>query len=235
MTAPRLLIVEDDAEIAEFLAAGLTAEGYGVTVRSDGSNLLAHVREGVFAVVILDRMLPDAEGAELCRQLRAEGEDIMVLMLTAKDALDDKLSGFRAGADDYMTKPFAFEELLARIEVLLRRGGNGPTVREEMVVADLRVDTVLKTAQRGGRELNLTATEFALLGYFMKNANRVVSREEILRAVWDYDFDPHTNIVEVYIAYLRKKLDRAGPAGAIKTVRGFGYTLTVDDSASSLS
>ena len=235
MTAPRLLIVEDDAEIAEFLAAGLTAEGYEVTVRSDGSNLLAHVRDGVFAVVILDRMLPDAEGAELCRQLRAEGEDIMVLMLTAKDALDDKLSGFRAGADDYMTKPFAFEELLARIEVLLRRGGNGPTVREEMVVADLRVDTVLKTAQRGGCELNLTATEFALLGYFMKNANRVVSREEILRAVWDYDFDPHTNIVEVYIAYLRKKLDRAGPAGAIKTVRGFGYTLNVDDSASSLS
>lgn len=226
MTAHRLLIVEDDAEIAEFLAAGLTVEGYDVTVRPDGSDLPAHVREGDFALVILDRMLPDAEGAELCRQLRAQGEDIMVLMLTAKDALDDKLSGFRAGADDYMTKPFAFEELLARIEVLVRRAAGGHTVREELTVGDLRVNLALKTAQRGGEELHLTATEFALLSYFMENADRVVSREEILRAVWDYDFDPHTNIVEVYIAYLRKKLDRAGPAGAIQTVRGFGYLLT---------
>ena len=229
MTAHRLLIVEDDTEIAEFLAAGLTAEGYDVTVRPNGHNLPAFVRDGGFALVILDRMLPDAEGAELCRQLRAEGEDILVLMLTAKDALGDKLEGFRAGADDYMTKPFAFEELLARLEVLLRRANVEANMPSEIVVGDLRIDLALKSAQRGGFELNLTATEFALLRYIMEHANSVVSREDILRAVWDYDFDPHTNIVEVYIAYLRKKLDRAGPAGVIETVRGFGYLLATAD------
>ncbi|WP_281823266.1 response regulator transcription factor [Jannaschia rubra] len=230
--AARLLIVEDDAEIADFLATGLGAEGYDVTVRPDGRDLPALVRDGDFALVILDRMLPDAEGAELCRRLREAGEDVMILMLTARDALGDKLEGLRAGADDYMTKPFAFEELLARLEVLLRRTGSGVPVPDAVTVGDIRLDRSLKTAQRAGQELELTATEFALLDYFVENAGRVVSRMEILRQVWGYDFDPHTNIVEVYIAYLRRKLDRAGPAGTIQTVRGFGYLLADDRSSS---
>lgn len=225
MTAPHLLIVEDDIEIADFLATGLTAEGYTVTVLPDGRDLTEKVRAGDFAVVILDRMLPDAEGAALCRHLRAAGENVMILMLTAKDALDDKLEGLRAGADDYMTKPFAFEELLARLEVLRRHSTTEQPARDEIVVGDIRLDLSLKTAQRAGRELSLTATEFALLRHFVEHGGRVVSRMDLLRAVWGYDFDPHTNIVEVYIAYLRKKLDLNGSPGTIQTVRGFGYLL----------
>lgn len=225
MTLPRLLIVEDDCEIAEFLDAGLSAEGYEVTVRADAQGVPDLVRDGKFALLILDRMLPDAEGAELCQRLRAENQDIMVLMLTAKDTLDDTIEGLRAGADDYMTKPFAFAELLARLEVLLRRSSGDPSEQNEVVVGDIRVDLLLKTAQYGGQELNLTTTEYALLHYFAENAGRVLSRMDILSAVWGYDFDPHTNIVEVYIAYLRKKLEHAGGAGLIRTSRGFGYLL----------
>ncbi|HLQ86847.1 MAG TPA: response regulator transcription factor [Salinisphaeraceae bacterium] len=228
MTATRVLIVEDDPEIAEFLGTGLAAEGYEVTVRDDARDLPAQVHNGGFALLILDRMLPDAEGADLCQRLRAEGHNIMVLMLTAKDTLDDTVEGLRAGADDYMTKPFAFEELLARIEVLLRRSGAGQAAPEEVVVGDIRIDLLLKKAHYAGQDLELTATEFALLRHLAEHAGRVLSRMDILSAVWDYDFDPHTNIVEVYIAYLRKKLERAGGAGLIRTSRGFGYLL-VDD------
>ncbi|MCL3883143.1 response regulator transcription factor [Marivita sp. GX14005] len=235
MTAPRLLIVEDDTEIAGFLAAGLSAEGYEVTVRSEGAGLLDTVRDGSFSAVILDRMLPDAEGADLCQKLRAAGEDVMILMLTAKDALDDKLEGLRAGADDYMTKPFAFEELLVRLEVLLRHANRSQPVQEEISVGDIRLDLPRKVAYYRDAELGLTATEFALLIYFAENAGRVVSRPDILRAVWGYDFDPHTNIVEVYVAYLRRKLDRAGAEGALRTVRGFGYVLTSEDGGTKAS
>lgn len=229
MTSPSLLIVEDDSEIAEFLAAGLSAEGYEVTVRPDARDLSALVRSGGFDLLILDRMLPDAEGADLCQRLRAESQDIMVLMLTAKDSLDDTVEGLRAGADDYMTKPFAFEELLARLEVLLRRSAAGQSTQDEIVVGEVGVNLLMKTARYGGQDLKLTATEFALLRYFAENAGRVLSRTDILRAVWGYDFDPHTNIVEVYIAYLRKKLEGAGGAGVIRTSRGFGYLLTDGD------
>lgn len=222
----RVLIVEDDSEIAEFLAAGLAAEGYDITVCSDARELLTRVRAEDFALLILDRMLPDTEGAELCRRLRAENQDIRVLMLTAKDTLDDTVEGLRAGADDYMTKPFAFAELLARLEALLRRSAAGRSGQDEIVVGDIRLDLSMKTAQFGGQELGLTATEFALLRYFAENAERVLRRMDILGAVWGYDFDPHTNIVEVYIAYLRKKLEHAGGAEVIRTSRGFGYWLT---------
>ncbi len=226
MTSPRLLIVEDDTEIAEFLAAGLAAEGFDVTVRPNAQDLLAQVRSGEFALLILDRMLPDAEGADLCRRLRAEDQDIKVLMLTAKDTLDDTIAGLHAGADDYMTKPFAFAELLARIEALLRRPATGQPAPDEIIVGAIRIDLVQKTAHYGHQNLDLTTTEFALLRYFAENPGRVLSRTDILRAVWGYDFDPHTNIVEVYIAYLRKKLERAGGGRVIRTARGFGYRLT---------
>jgi DNA-binding response OmpR family regulator len=210
MTGVRVLVVEDDAEIAEFLAAGLSAEGYVVEVRPNGHDLAEHVRTGGIQLVILDRMLPDADGAEICRRLRAAGEKTLVLMLTARDALGEKLEGLGAGADDYMTKPFAFEELLARLKVLLRRASPDQPAPTELRAGEVRLDLARKTAWRGARELGLTATEFALLRYLAENAGRVVSRMEILNEVWGYDFDPNTNIVEVYIAYLRKKVD--GPA-----------------------
>lgn len=228
MSVRRLLIVEDDAEIAQFLRSGLAAEGYEVEVRSDGQDLADRVREGGFDLVILDRMLPDAEGVDLCRRLRAQNPRTMILMLTARDALGEKLEGLRAGADDYVTKPFAFEELLARLEVLLRRAGPPEPAPTELRVNELRLDLARKAARRGDRALGLTATEFALLLFLAENAGRVVSRMEILNAVWGYDFDPNTNIVEVYIAYLRKKVDRDATVRLVRNVRGFGYLLATD-------
>jgi DNA-binding response OmpR family regulator len=229
MSPRRLLIVEDDAEIAQFLRSGLSAEGYEVEARPDGQDLVERVAEGGFDLVILDRMLPDAEGVDLCRRLRAREPRVMILMLTARDALGEKLEGLRAGADDYVTKPFAFEELLARLEALLRRADAGSTPPEpaptEIRVGELRLDLARKAAWRGERELELTATEFALLRFLAENAGRVVSRMEILNAVWGYDFDPNTNIVEVYIAYLRKKVDRDASLRLVRNVRGFGYVL----------
>ncbi len=222
----RILIVEDDSEIAEFLSSGLAAEGFEVAVEPDGRHLIERVGEGSFQLAILDRMLPDAEGADLCRRLRANRHNIPILMLTARDALGEKLEGLRAGADDYMTKPFAFEELLARIEALLRRTSLGEARESDLRLADLTIDLSRKVAQRGGRDLGLTATEFGLLHYLAENAERVVSRMEILNAVWGYDFDPNTNIVEVYIAYLRKKVDRDSDIRLIRNVRGFGYMLS---------
>ncbi len=223
---PRLLIVEDDSEIAGFLADGLSAEGYEVTVSHDARDLHVRVRTGKFALLILDRRLPDAEGADICLRLRAEDQDVRVLMLTVKDTLDETLEGLHAGADDYMTKPFAFAELLARIEVLLRRPPPGQPAGDEVLVGDIRIDLSTKTAHYGGQNLGLTATELALLRYFADNAGRVLSRTDILRGVWGYDFDPNTNIVDVYVTYLRRKLESAGATGVIHTSRGFGYQLS---------
>ncbi|MGO1463055.1 MAG: response regulator transcription factor [Marinobacter sp.] len=229
MTSPHLLIVEDDNEIAEFLAKGLAEEGYNISVRSDARDLLALVRAGNYDLVILDRMLPGVDGVELCQTLRAEAQDIRVLMLTAKDGLDNTIEGLRAGTDDYMTKPFAFGELLARLEVLLRRSLADPPARDEITVGRISINLDMKTAHHDGQDLNLTVTEFTLLRYLAENAGRVLNRTDILRAVWGYEFDPHTNIVEVYIAYLRKKLEQAGASGVIRTSRGFGYLLTCDE------
>lgn len=229
MSKARILIVEDDAEIAEFLSLGLAAEGYEVAVEPNGAALPERVRTGGFRLVVLDRMLPDAEGVDLCRRLRAGGSGVLVLMLTARDALEEKLEGLRAGADDYVTKPFAFEELLARIEVLLRRDAAAPPPAQTIAFADLTVDLATKTARRGDKDLGLTATEFNLLRYLVENASRVVSRMELLNAVWGYDFDPNTNIVEVYIAYLRKKMEGDAGPRLLQNVRGFGYQLAAKE------
>jgi two-component system, OmpR family, response regulator len=223
----RILIVEDDREIADFLAQGLRGEGYEVDVSPIGLDLPGRVEGGGYRVVILDRMLPDVEGAEICRRLRESGDRTMVLMLTAMDATGDKVEGLQAGADDYMTKPFAFEELIARVGALLRRAPAGEATAG-LEIGDLRLDLARKLAWRGGHELALTATEFALLRYLTENAGRVVSRHDILKAVWGYDFDPHTNIVEVYIAYLRKKVDHGAEQRIIRNHRGFGYSLATD-------
>lgn len=223
----RILIVEDDPGISAFLAKGLRKEGFDVDIDATGEALVDVVRAGRFRLVVLDRMLPDVDGADLCRQLRDAGDDTMVLMLTAKDALDDKLDGLNAGADDYLTKPFAFDEFLARLQALLRRAPQ-PDANTVLRIADLVIDVTRKRAERGGRDLQLTATEFRLLQYLAENAGNVLSRADLLKAVWDYEFDPQTNVVEVYITYLRRKLDLGADVKLIRNHRGFGYYLGID-------
>lgn len=229
MKDERLLVVEDDADIAAFLERGLIADGFRVDLASNGHEGLGRLAAERHRLVILDRMLPDADGLDLCRQIRASGNETMILMLTAKDALSEKVDGLAAGADDYITKPFAFEELLARIGVLLRRAPVNAAEPKDITFDDLHIDLVRKTARRGDRELDLTATEFALLRFLAEHAETVQSRLDILKAVWGYDFDPHTNIVEVYIAYLRKKLDGKDETKLIHNQRGFGYLLSRED------
>ncbi|MFZ3583774.1 response regulator transcription factor [Loktanella sp. DJP18] len=224
----RILIVEDDQEIAAFLAAGLSAEGYDVAVTHAGHDLTDRLDARRPDLVLLDRMLPDAEGVDLCRQIRARGNGTLIMMLTARDALEDKLDGLRAGADDYMTKPFAFAELLARIEALVRRSKLADAIPATgtLAIADLRIDLTRKVVTRDDQDLGLTATEFALLHFLAVHAEQVVSRMELLKGVWGYDFDPHTNVVEVYVSYLRKKIERGGETRLIRNVRGFGYMLS---------
>ena len=228
MTATRILVVEDDADIAHLLTRGLSAEGFHVDLADCGAGLDQRLQVGSYDIVVLDRMLPDADGADLCREIRAAGHDVMVLMLTAKDALAEKVDGLGAGADDYMTKPFAFVELLARIEVLLRRAPVRDGGPEQIIVGDLCLDLGTKTARRGDRDLELTATEFSLLRFLAERPDKVQSRVDILKGVWGYNFDPQTNIVEVYIAYLRKKLDQQGDTQLIRNQRGFGYLLSFE-------
>lgn len=227
MSPDRILVVEDDPEITDLLRKGLRTEGYSIDVAALGREAEQAFAANEYRLVILDRMLPDGEGADLCRRLRAQGTSSMILMLTARDALADKLEGLRSGADDYVTKPFAFEELLLRIEALLRRAPDPPDEQPvEIRFGDLRLDLGQMAAWRGELALMLTATEYALLRCLAHNAGKVVSRAELFRAVWGYDFDPHTNIVEVYIAYLRKKVDHQAAHRLILTHRGFGYSLS---------
>jgi two-component system, OmpR family, response regulator len=221
----RLLLVEDDPRIVSFLRRGLEAEGYAVDVAMHGSQALELARTATFALIILDRMLPGLDGLQVCRTLREEGSQVPILMLTAKDTLEDKIDGLKGGADDYLTKPFAFDEVLARIEALLRRSGNAsaPSV---LTVGNLRLDFASKAAWRGERQITLTAKEFALLAFLMARAGTVVTREELLKTVWGLKFDPGTNVVDVYIRYLRRKIDGGEDTPMIQTVRGFGYTIS---------
>ncbi len=222
---PRILLVEDDDEIASFLRRGLEHEGYAVDIATDGVSGLRSARRNDHAVVILDRLLPGMEGAEVCRRLREEGLQTLVLMLTAKDGLEDKIEGLRLGADDYLTKPFSFDELIARLQALLRRAPQVAVPAAELRAGELRLDHAKKRAFRGDRELVLTATEFALLSCLMEHAGTAVGRPQILAVVWGYGFDPQTNILDVYVRYLRKKVDLPGERPLITTVRGFGYML----------
>lgn len=222
----RLLLVEDDARIANFVTKGLVAEGHVVDVASDGLTGIAMAREGVYPLVILDRMLPDLDGLEVCRQIRSEAILSRVMMLTARDAVTDKVGGLNAGADDYMTKPFAFAEFVARVEALLRRGDlqrHDPVLR----VADLTLDPMTRQVRRGDRPVELTRKEYGLLRYLMENAGVVMSRSQLLNANWGYNFDPGTKVVDVYIRYLRKKIDEGETVPLIHTVRGAGYSVGV--------
>ena len=220
----RLLLVEDDCRIVAFVRRGLEVEGYSVDVAADGTSALRLARSTGYPVMILDRMLPEPNGLEVCRMLREEGCASLILMLTAMDRLEDKIDGLKGGADDYLTKPFSFDELLARVAAMMRRVPS-QDAKGCSTVGDLIVDRDLKRARRGGREIPLTAREFALLDYLAEHAGRVVSREEIIKEVWNLQHDPGTKVVEVYIRYLRQKVDTAGELPLIQTRQGFGYRL----------
>lgn len=220
-----LLIVEDDARVADFLLRGLRAEGYTPTAVGSAEDALPLLRQGGFELALFDVMLPGQSGMELCQQIRAECLALPVLMLTAMGSVQERVAGLRCGADDYLTKPFAFDELLARVEALLRRPPQWVERASELVVGDLVFDRRRMEVRRGGVQLALTAKELALLELLMDAPGRLFSRERILSNVWGLDSDPLTNVVDVYIRRLRAKLDTAGQISRITTVRGLGYRL----------
>lgn len=220
----KVLLVEDDPRIVSFIKRGLEAEGYVVDVAEDAPEAIEFVRQTEYPLIVLDRLLPHADGLDVCRTLRREKSDSLILMLTAKDSLQDKVEGLRGGADDYLTKPFAFDELLVRMEALLRRGRYQET-GQVLRVGELTLDPETRKVARGGREIEVTSKEFALLSYLMANAGKVLSRTRIINNVWEYGFDPGTKVVDVYIRYLRIKIDEGEDKPLIHTVRGAGYKI----------
>jgi two-component system OmpR family response regulator len=225
-----ILLVEDDERIVEFLRRGLKAEGYQVEVARTGREAISFGKSGMFRVIVLDLMLPDINGRQVCEQLRAAQVDTPILMLTAMDTTTDKVIGLRSGADDYMTKPFAFEELLARIEALLRRrGGEVAAETAELRIADLVLNRETHEVRRGEERIELTPKEFSLLECFLRAPGRVLSRTRILEQVWGYSSDPLTNVVDVYVRQLRRKIDEGRDRKLLQTVRGFGYKLDASD------
>lgn len=223
MTGVRILVVEDDADIADVLQRGLQAEGYRVVTVASGRDAITRTREQDYRLIILDLILPDLDGMEVCRMLRHEQSQALILMLTARDGLDDKIQGLRLGADDYLTKPFSFEELCARLQALLRRS-HYRDIETVLRVGDLTLDQTTRRVYRSDREIPLTTREFMLLEYLMANAGKILSRAQILYDVWKQDFDPQTNVVDVYTRYLRNKLDDK-TGSLIRTIRGSGYTI----------
>ncbi len=221
---PNILVVDDDASIAAALRRALIYEGYRVEVAPDGPLALTRAREHLPDLVILDVMLPGLDGMEVCRRLRAEGE-VPILMLTARDRTADRVMGLDAGADDYLVKPFAYEELLARVRALLRRQGRP---RRKLRYADLVMDLGAHEVVRGDRVLPLTAKEFELLQHFLRNPRQVLTREQIMDTVWGFDFGTTSNVVDVYVGYLRHKLEENGRPRVLHTVRGVGYVLRED-------
>jgi heavy metal response regulator len=223
----RILVVEDEKKVASFLKKGLEEEYYAVDCAYDGEEALFMVETNDYDLVILDIMLPKIDGLEVLERVRDKGLTIPVLMLTAKDSVEDVVRGLDAGGDDYLTKPFAFAELLARVRALFRRKEREPA--GELRVADLVLEPVTHKVSRGGEEIELTAKEYALLEYLMRHANRVVTRTMITEHVWDYHFDPMTNVIDVYVNHLRKKVEPNSSRRLIHTIRGVGYMLKEED------
>ncbi|KAA0572724.1 response regulator transcription factor [Azospirillum sp. Sh1] len=220
----KILVIEDDRQAASYLAKGLKEAGHVVDVANDGKEGLFLAGAEHYDVMIVDRMLPGRDGLSLVQVLRAAGNDTPVLFLSALGSVDDRVKGLKAGGDDYLTKPFAFSELLARIEVLVRRRGAGqPQTR--LTVGDLELDLLSRSVRRAGKAIDLLPREFSLLEYLMRNAGSVVTRTMMLENVWDYHFDPQTNVIDVHIARLRQKIDKDFPTPLIHTVRGAGYSL----------
>ncbi len=226
----RILLVEDEQSAALMLAKGLREQAYAVDLAADGEAASYQVAINDYDLIILDVMLPRKDGLRVCRDLRAEGSAVPILMLTARDAVEDRIAGLDTGADDYLVKPFDFHELLARVRALLRRG---PKLRpDQLKVADLTIDVRSRSAERDGRSIQLTAKEYALLEFLARRAGDVVTRAEIAEHVWDESFDPFSNLIEVYIQRLRRKLDEGHDLKLIRTLRGEGYQLLAAENQS---
>ena len=223
----RILIVEDERKVASFLQRGLEAEHYSVDVAYDGETALASALAEPYDLMILDVMLPKRDGLDVLRELRARGRMLPILLLTARTTLQDKVSGLDLGADDYLTKPFAFEELLARVRALLRRGSG--TGSAKLVLADLSLDLATHEVSRAHRRIDLTVREFALLEFLLRNPGRVLSRALIAQHVWGVSYDTFTNVIDVYVNYLRRKIDADFEPKLLHTVRGVGYVLKDPD------
>jgi two-component system response regulator MprA len=220
--AERILVIEDEPKISDLIKRGLIYEGYTVDVANDGEQGLSRARDNQPDLVILDLMLPGIDGFEVCKRLRA-ADDVPILMLTARDAVTDKVKGLDSGADDYLTKPFNFDELVARVRALLRR--RRPADQAVLRYADLTLDQSTREVRRGSRKIELTTKEFDLLELFLQHPRQVLTRDVIYERIWNYDFGGESNIIEVYIRYLRGKLEAGGEPRLIQTVRGVGYAL----------
>jgi heavy metal response regulator len=222
----RILVVEDEKKVASFIQRGLEGEGFQIDLAGDGEEGVALAKLNPYDLILMDVMLPKLDGLGAIRELRAAQISTPVLCLTAKDTVEDIVAGLDSGSDDYLTKPFAFAELLARVRALMRRGSQERGA--EITYADLRLDPVAHRVWRAGQEIDLTAKEYALLEYFMRNAEKTLTRNMIAEHVWDYTFDSFTNIIDVYVNYLRKKVDRDFPNKLVHTVRGVGYMLKAE-------
>jgi len=220
----RICLIEDEQKVAAFICKGLEEHGYTVKTAGDGASAQKLLQQESFDLVIMDVMLPDTNGIELCRRVRQTDSNTPILMLTALNQVHDKVSGLKAGADDYLVKPFHFSELLARMEALMRRNKN-KEADHLLTFDDLKLDTWSKTAERGGKQIALTAKEYTLLELFLKNPNKILSREYIAEQVWEIGFDTGTNFIDVYVNYLRKKVEKDFKTKLIHTVIGMGYIL----------
>ncbi|PCJ60097.1 MAG: DNA-binding response regulator [Rhodospirillaceae bacterium] len=224
----RILIIEDDHEMAAYLMKGLKEHGYVVDHAADGRDGLLLASTGDFDLLIIDRMLPHTDGLSIVKLLREQGIKSRILLLSALGQVDDRVSGLKAGADDYLAKPYAFSELLARIEVLLRRK-DSEGEQSRLHVGDLEMDMIARTVKRAGKEIELKPREFRLLEYLMRHASQVVTRTMLLEGVWDYHFDPHTNVIDAQVSRLRQKIDKGFGKPMIHTIRGAGYLLRAND------
>ena len=222
----RVLLIEDEKNVSAFIKQGLEEDFYTVDVAEDGIDGYGMATSQTYDLIILDLMLPGMDGKEICKKLRDLGIKTPILMLTALNTIPDKVEGLESGADDYLTKPFSFSEMLARIRALMRRSAD---YTGDITLADLRVDLLSRRVFRGDREIVLTPKEFSLLEYLLRNKSRVVSRTQILENVWGYDFDPATNVVDVHIKFLREKIDKDSDQKLIHTARGVGYILKAED------
>jgi two-component system copper resistance phosphate regulon response regulator CusR len=224
----RVLVVEDEAKVASFIARGLGEAGYTVDVASQGPEALEEATVNDYDLILLDVMLPGIDGWEVLSQYREGGGNSPVMMLTARNAVEDKVRGLDSGADDYLTKPFALTELLARVRALLRREDRKAPI---LKVADLELNPASRDVRRAEKKISLSAREYALLEYFMRHQDRILSRSMVLEHVWDYSFDPETNVVDVYVSYLRNKIDRGFDPPLIHTMRGVGYRFGLPEKA----
>jgi two-component system OmpR family response regulator len=222
----KILVVEDDATTSDYITKGLVENGYVVDRTADGREGLFHALDGAYAAVVLDRMLPGMDGLAVLAAIRAAGVDVPVIILSALGSTDDRVKGLKAGSDDYLVKPFAFSELLARLEALQRRGSaNMQAVVTALSCAELSMDLLSHRVERAGTRIDLQPREFRLLEFLLRNQGHVVTRTMLLEEVWDYHFDPGTNVIDVHISRLRKKIDEPGQAPLLHTVRGVGYML----------